>query len=576
MSKKRVLGASQADHAPSGLTGIPTPSSSSSASPSSSSSSSLIATEALRCPICNEVMLTLHQLNRHLDDEHSSPSPGSTDNNLQFETDFKNWFKKTVVAKATEIVNSPQGQSQRGSTKIELSASNYSEISNDEGSNNAPLMENASVIPRDHWQRLNGAMTCNMDGCPKKLGGKFGTVNCRKCGKLFCNQHTLFRMKLDRDLNPDPIQGYWSRCCQDCFLSYRQGWNLSNPSSSNLLIDKGVTFKRLRDQKIENVKLEIVTLENRSIKLLQTLKQIEDGHIPARNLKTIEQGLANWVDSSQVIECSICHTAFNFWNRKHHCRVCGLVVCGDVSRGCSMDVPANIFVDIMNTDQEEKIQNLEDVNWTVRLCLNCKQKLFNKRLLFQSRTSDSLSEFLHFFAQVKALEAKIGNKRKVDGPFDLGHVELLGKMERIGKLVANKIDGLEHSLEQGKVKSQSMQIKIDEIKLYKSLKSYIILFLQENLPILRKAQQEKLRKEQKELESQSYSKPAKPKLLKKEIREYREKLMVLNEQKFMVQNLYEDYKKRKKFDDLKSLELNLSDLQQEIDSVQNQLGDNAF
>lgn len=41
--------------------------------------------------------------------------------------------------------------------------------------------------------------------------------------------------------------------------------------------------------------------------------------------------LPRWQPDVEVTECPICHTAFGFWFRKHHCRRCGRVVCANCS-----------------------------------------------------------------------------------------------------------------------------------------------------------------------------------------------------------------------------------------------------
>ena len=41
--------------------------------------------------------------------------------------------------------------------------------------------------------------------------------------------------------------------------------------------------------------------------------------------------LPKWQADTEVSKCPICETAFSFWYRKHHCRKCGRVVCGNCS-----------------------------------------------------------------------------------------------------------------------------------------------------------------------------------------------------------------------------------------------------
>ena len=39
-----------------------------------------------------------------------------------------------------------------------------------------------------------------------------------------------------------------------------------------------------------------------------------------------------WIPDSEVSECQTCLKSFSFLIRKHHCRLCGRVVCGDCSK----------------------------------------------------------------------------------------------------------------------------------------------------------------------------------------------------------------------------------------------------
>ncbi|GMF66152.1 unnamed protein product [[Candida] boidinii] len=42
-------------------------------------------------------------------------------------------------------------------------------------------------------------------------------------------------------------------------------------------------------------------------------------------------GVAVWQPDEDVTNCCICHSSFTFFHRKHHCRKCGRIVCGDCS-----------------------------------------------------------------------------------------------------------------------------------------------------------------------------------------------------------------------------------------------------
>ena len=52
---------------------------------------------------------------------------------------------------------------------------------------------------------------------------------------------------------------------------------------------------------------------------------------PQRQGDFMEYILPRWQPDTEVTHCPICHTQFNFWYRKHHCRKCGRVVCAACS-----------------------------------------------------------------------------------------------------------------------------------------------------------------------------------------------------------------------------------------------------
>jgi rabenosyn-5 len=64
--------------------------------------------------------------------------------------------------------------------------------------------------------------------------------------------------------------------------------------------------------------------------------------------------------------------------------------------------------------------------------------------------------------------------------------------------------------------------------------------------------------------------------LEAEEKELRERLIVLEEQKFIVNEMLNDARKRRKFDEVQSLSLNVDDLTREVDSVNGQLAQLDF
>lgn len=79
------------------------------------------------------------------------------------------------------------------------------------------------AVSRTHWQRATQNGACSDPMCGKRLGATNGNMNCRHCGKLFCNDHTMYQMKLSPTARHDPAGGYWCRVCETCYIS-REGY----------------------------------------------------------------------------------------------------------------------------------------------------------------------------------------------------------------------------------------------------------------------------------------------------------------------------------------------------------------
>lgn len=90
------------------------------------------------------------------------------------------------------------------------------------------------VVAKDHWQPRTFNDNCLEPSCGKRLNATNGCVNCRKCGKLFCEEHTMYQMKLSRSAQHEPVRGLWCRVCETCYKS-REGYNDHNGEQTHFL-----------------------------------------------------------------------------------------------------------------------------------------------------------------------------------------------------------------------------------------------------------------------------------------------------------------------------------------------------
>ena len=317
----------------------------------------LAASTRLVCPICNEEMVsvalgqqgyrtltrlqvTLLQLNRHLDDTHKNLEEVK-------QNEAKDWFKTQMVKakrfqplavlnqkfKGLDVFDSDD----RPQTPQLQVAAAGPEISQ-------PDPED--IITKAHWQKRGPNDACSEPACGKRLISANGSVNCRKCGKLFCNEHTMYKMKLSRSAQHEPVRGLWYRVCETCYKS-REGYNDRNGYER----DHTTEFKQLRGKTVDKTLLEVSRLEKRLTKLTQLLANPPSENLPPgggllwsltgvkSQRKQIEQSVVDWQDDASVQRCPFCQQEFsNYTFRRHHCRLCGRVVCGDPLTDCSQEV----------------------------------------------------------------------------------------------------------------------------------------------------------------------------------------------------------------------------------------------
>lgn len=309
------------------------------------------------CPICNEQMISLIQLNRHLDEEHVEISEAVQ------EVGVRSWLQKQI-AKSSKLA--PVNALSRTLGLTEDFVRNG--VSDSVGME--ATRETDEVVDRRHWQHDSVTTRCGIQPCASSLKSK--TINCRHCGRIFCDLHTRYQMRLSRSANYEPVRGIWCRVCKTCYESrvwYRD--------TDGLCRDLYTPFSILRKSSLNQKYLEINLQHKRLAKLLQKLNKLAQSQerpslfrlLSSVNTerREIEQEFVEWENDEAVVICPHCAVPFTYLNKKHHCRLCGRVVCGNTTTRCSETVA------FASTNSDD-IEGSANIN--LRLCRDCKDSTF--------------------------------------------------------------------------------------------------------------------------------------------------------------------------------------------------------
>jgi hypothetical protein len=550
-------------------------------------------------------MVTLLQLNRHLDDNHQNLVEEEQD-------EVKTWFK-TQMTKAKKFQPlAVLNQKLKGLDVFESNDSpapspslNPVAISITEAP--PPHRDPDEEVTRTHWQRPGYRDVCSDPTCARPisasqiaLGGTNSAVNCRKCGRLFCEEHTMYQMKLSRQARHDPVRGFWCRVCETCYIS-REGYNDHRGFERNHFDD----FARIRRKHIDKEYLEVSRLEKRLTKLTQLLANPPPDESGGSGVfwplsgakaqrKALEQSIITWEEDSKVSNCPFCQQEFsNYTFRRHHCRMCGRVVCGDPRTGCSEEIGLNVAA---ATDKTEK--GVAQVGVDVRMCKDCKHTLFSK--------SDFARELAHKPPDQRAYENLAQFERGIrlllprfqkllvtlQDPEHPPSPQQLADATKVRKRLMDAFSQFDTAARRIRdFPTESATQKRLQKAVYQQAYNFLSLHMLplRSLPkVLKHAAPHGQQKNGRpngalaaikfnNIETGSVvSSSSAVSAMETEEKELRERLIILEEQKFFVSEMVADATKHRRFDEVSSLAQNLEDLSKEIDQINGQLGQLDF
>ncbi|KAG6001091.1 hypothetical protein E4U21_004691 [Claviceps maximensis] len=594
---------------------------------------------ALVCPICNEEMVTLLQLNRHIDDNHQELPEAAQD-------EVKTWFDKQVLKAKRFQPLSLINQKIRGLDVFESNASQLSAsptLIPGKAPTESPF-DPDDVITRSHWQRSTNQDLCTDPACGKRLSPMNGCINCRHCGRLFCEQHTMYQMKLSRSASHEPVRGYWARVCETCYKS-RDGYNDHN----GVVVNHISAFAAIRRKKVERQNLEVSRLEKRLTKLTQLLanpwperfSSAQNGSLlsPVTSLtgqknarKLLEQTIVIWEEDESVAKCPFCQQEFGSWTfRRHHCRICGRVVCADAATACSFEVSLNIAnngsgqnpssqassrtAEKMTVDIKGETTGYHHVPLNIRMCRECNHTIFSGRdftasLLHKPPDQKAYETLRQFERGIRQLMPSFHRTLQVLQPPTLlsGETDLSKpppshtQIQEAAKIRKRLMDSF---AKYGTAAKRLRDLKTNsptQQRLQQAVYSYSSSFLHTNMLPLKSLphilrhrgqggpsrfltattpclSQSTSSLRHSELASDAGSSLAASETstivsqLEIEEKDLKERLAVLEEQKFMVEDMIRSAKGARRFEEVAALSSNIDELNNEIAQLRTKIGD---
>ncbi|KAJ2770703.1 carboxypeptidase Y-deficient [Coemansia nantahalensis] len=256
------------------------------------------------------------------------------------------------------------------------------------------------LVTRAHWQQHRAGDRCSVPACGLVLSPQTGVDNCRCCGRLMCGRHCSRRVRLSASAQITRRNGVHCRACDDCHARAAGG-------VGGQTRDHTRAFANLRRRAVNTAVLEGNRIEKRLERLaLAHGAQQQAGNpstptlllgaqtgLRARALQAAEQEVVAWEDDAEAASCPFCGKAFGrLASRRHHCRLCGRVVCGRA--GCSTVLAVPLPAPGGRGFSPDRCAD-------IRACCDCERTVIRHRNRI-ARAAPQAPELSRLYAQIRA------------------------------------------------------------------------------------------------------------------------------------------------------------------------------
>ncbi|XP_033120338.1 rabenosyn-5-like [Anneissia japonica] len=160
-------------------------------------------------------------------------------------------------------------------------------------------------------------------------------------------------------------------------------------------------FKSIRGSRINHIVVET----NKLLFRLEKLVQFYDTEPEKSKRKAYEKSVVPWAPDSDVKFCPSCGIRFNLANRRHHCRLCGSIICKDCSGFLEDDLCAKVVKFKRSPSRRLPGSKKDEEESGLRVCQNCEKMIL--RTHQQNQQDVSRTDIVQLYEKLSNVKQKI-------------------------------------------------------------------------------------------------------------------------------------------------------------------------